>query len=529
MKLKYLQLAAIIFFLFSVSLLAQRTLKLSFDTGKETKTVSYLVRRGTVYASSKDLARAVSGNYFYNSSADKVEIKFRNYKLKLTARNQYIVLTDKSSGTQSVYQLPISTMLIKNDVFVPLVYTLPYIEMASGKEINFDNGKKHLAFTGNRYSRNLTSTTETHSINKNIDPNSPYDIQNLLIEEKSNGTLIRLSTKKKVHRFSSSIKEGTLYIFLSGVSVDPNLIKKVKPRGLVRKIKLKKVANNTQLEFPLKSGYETQESFVDPVNGDIIITIHNKMLSSVGNSNLDDLVSKWKFDVIVIDAGHGGKDVGAIGVTGVKEKDVNLGIALKLGKLIKKKMPGIKVVYTRKTDKFVELYKRGKIANENNGKLFISIHCNSLKKKPSSTNGFEIYLLRPGRTKEAIAIAEFENSVIKLEENPDRYQKLTDENFILVSMAHSAFMRYSEKFSELLNKEYLKSTKLKSRGIKQAGFYVLVGASMPGILLETGFLSNRKDEKYLKSAAGQQNIAKALFKAIEQYIKYYNETINEES
>lgn len=528
MKFIYKMRLLLILFMFPSVLFAQRTLKITFDTGGKTETVSFLLRRGLVYASSRDLAEAISGNYYYNNKADKVEIKFSNYKLKLTARNQYIVLTDKSTGDQDVYQLPLSTMLIKNDVFVPLKYALQYFELASGKEIKYDDGVKHLSFTGNAYPGNRRESTVRKIAEKKIDLSSPYDIQNITIDEKSNGTLIRLATKRKIHKFSSSIKEGKLFIFLSGVRVAPNLINKTKPRGLVRKVQMKNISGNVQLEFLLRKGYETQESFVDPENGDIIVTIHNKLLAKKEKPAHNDLADKWKFDVIVIDPGHGGKDGGAVGVTGVKEKDVNLGIALKLGTLIKKKMPDIKVVYTRSSDKFVELYKRGKIANENDGKLFISIHCNSLRKKPSSTNGYEIYLLRPGRTKEAISIAEFENSVINLEENPDRYQKLTDENFILVSMAHSAFMRYSEKFSEILNREYSKYTKLKSRGIKQAGFYVLVGASMPGILLETGFLSNRNEERYLKSKNGQQKIATALYKAVEQYIKYYNDSIIEE-
>lgn len=520
-KFKFL----LIFLLFSISTHAQRTLKLTFDTGKEEKTVSYILRRGTVYASSKDLASAVSGNYYYNSNADKVEIKFSKYALKLTARNQYLVIRNLNSGMQQVYQIPISTLLINRDVFVPLEYALPYFEKASGKEINFDNGRKHLAFTGNR----IENVSESTDVKKTIDPNSPFDIQAISIEEKTNGTLIRLSTKRKIHKFSSSINENKLFVFLSGVRVPPEIIKSIKPQGLVRSAQLKNVSGNVQLEFKLKQGYDNHESFVDPETGDIIITIHNKLFATPDERDIEKLAEKWKFDVIVIDAGHGGKDAGAIGVSGVKEKDVNLGIALKLGAMLKKKMPGVKIVYTRKTDKFVELYKRGKIANENDGKLFISIHCNSLRKKPSSTNGYEIYLLRPGRTKEAIKIAEFENSVIELEDNPKRYQKLTNENFILVSMAHSAFMRYSEKFAELLDKEYAKHTKVKSRGVKQAGFYVLVGASMPGILLETGFLSNRKDERYLKSSAGQKAIAKALTNAVLNYVKYYNDSINGES
>jgi len=171
---------------------------------------------------------------------------------------------------------------------------------------------------------------------------------------------------------------------------------------------------------------------------------------------------------------------------------------------------------------------RGKIANENNGKLFISIHCNSTPKKPSNANGFEVYLLRPGRTKEAISIAEFENSVIQFEENPNRYEKLTDENFILVSMAHSSYMKYSERFAEYLHKEFDQHPTLSSRGVKQAGFYVLVGASMPSVLIESGFLSNTNDAKHLSTSTGQQKFAEYVFNGIKKYRESYELEMQDE-
>ena len=134
-------------------------------------------------------------------------------------------------------------------------------------------------------------------------------------------------------------------------------------------------------------------------------------------------------------------------------------------------------------------------------------------------------MLRPGRTKEAIRIAEFENSVIKYEENPNRYEKLTDENFILVSMVHSQYMRYSESLSDFLNQNWKREVSIPSLGIKQAGFYVLVGASMPSVLIENGFLSNRKDEAYLASNSGQKVIAETIFNSIKMYKEFYEKEI----
>jgi N-acetylmuramoyl-L-alanine amidase len=208
---------------------------------------------------------------------------------------------------------------------------------------------------------------------------------------------------------------------------------------------------------------------------------------------------------------------------------VTLGIGLKLGKLIEQQLPDVKVVYTRKTDRFIELYRRGQIANENGGKLFISIHANSLPMKPSPVNGFEIYLLRPGKTDEAIKIAEKENSVVRLEEDAqDRYQEITEENFIILTMAQSAYMKQSEHFAELLSDELSHKLSPQSRGVKQAGFYVLVGASMPNALVETGYLSNRNDEMFLRNPDGQQIIAESMLRSIQRYKRQYEETLKDE-
>lgn len=238
--------------------------------------------------------------------------------------------------------------------------------------------------------------------------------------------------------------------------------------------------------------------------------------------------TRWALDCIVLDAGHGGHDPGAIGVAGTREKDVTLGITTRLGALIDNGMPGVKVVYTRKDDRFIELYRRGQIANAAEGKLFISIHCNSTEQKPSTANGFEVYLLRPGRTEEAVRIAEVENAVVKKEKDYEkRYQKLTDEAFIIISMAQSAYMKHSERFAELLHLEARRSPKLASKGVKQAGFYVLVGASMPSVLVEAGFLSNKKEEALLASKAGQEHLARLIYDAIVVFAKEYENSLKD--
>lgn len=530
----------ILFVLLTSASYAQRLLKLSVDNNGKESTLSYISRSGTVYVSGREIASLLNANTFYNQEAAKLEIKFPDYTIKLTAKNQFVILSKRSDNTTSIYQIPISTLLIGEDVFLPITYCNNFLSLSYGRKISFNNGAKSLEISGEPFTQEQFYTKIEEEVKSEIEKTpvaevkpadksvtSKYDLYELSIEEKSNGTLIRLKTSRKLSIPRHSINNKTLFVFFPNVSVSPEIVNGVKGAGLVKSVKRVSVSpKNYQLEFLLDDGFSTSEAFMDLESNDIMITIHNKLFTAQ-DQTVTEVKSKWLFDTIVIDAGHGGKDPGAIGVTGVKEKDVNLKIALKLGSLLESELPGIKVVYTRKTDQFIELYRRGKIANEAGGKLFISIHCNSTVKKNSNHRGFEVYLLRPGKTQDAIEIAEFENSVIKLEDNPGRYQQLTDENFILVSMAHSQYMRYSEKFSDLLNQEWKKFTEIPSLGIKQAGFYVLVGASMPSVLIETGFLSNKKDEAYLNSVKGQNEIARSIANSVKKYRDYYDNDVTE--
>lgn len=496
-----------------VILIAQNKTNLTLVTSSGTSYLPVYERQGTVYFSIKDFANAASISYYINDETKKIELKFPQHNLKITGQNSFLILTSKDNRTENIYQLPTSTYLINDIIYIPLYYSIDILRKASGLDIVIANDKK-IVIRG-KLENELPEETSGRN-----------NITDLTLDQKANGTLIRVQTNKAIPSYYSSYKNGLLTIIFRKVNADIKKLSSVKMKGLIKKLVVKNIGPDAQFEFSVGKDYSTSEVLNIEGSKDILITMHNKVFESAVNN--DKNKEKWKFDVIVLDAGHGGKDAGAIGVNGVKEKDVNLQVALALGRLLQKEMKDVKVVYTRRSDTFVELYKRGKIANENNGKLFISIHCNSTQQKPTDATGFEVYLLRPGRTKEAISIAERENSVIEYEDNPKRYEKLNDENFILVSMAHSAYMRYSEKFSELVDKSYSLKTDIPSRGVKQAGFYVLVGASMPSVLVETGFISNRHDAKYISSSKGQQRIAEAIFDAIKSYKKYYESFIENE-
>ncbi len=226
----------------------------------------------------------------------------------------------------------------------------------------------------------------------------------------------------------------------------------------------------------------------------------------------------WSLDTIILDPGHGGKDPGAISPWGMYEKTITLGISLELEKLLLAD-GRFQVHMTRRDDRFISLKQRTRFANEHEGKLFISIHCNAARN--SSARGFETFLLRTARNEYALNVALKENAVVKLENAPEHYDAMRTDNYILMSLAQSAFVQESAHFALQLKPHLSPLIRPHSGGISQAGFYVLWGASMPAVLLEAGFLTNRRDYNLLKSANGRKEIAQALYQSILEFKHQY--------
>ena len=235
------------------------------------------------------------------------------------------------------------------------------------------------------------------------------------------------------------------------------------------------------------------------------------------------LQAREKTFTVVIDAGHGGKDPGARG-TVINEKAINLSVALKLGDKIAAGHDDVKVIYTRKTDRFIELDERANIANRNKADLFISIHTNSVK-KGSTARGTETYTLGLARTDENLAVAMRENSAILLEDDyQQKYEGFdpnSSESYIIFEFMQNKHMEQSVSFASEIQKCFV-SAKRADRGVRQAGFLVLRKTSMPSVLVELGYISNRDEERFMKSSDGQNRLASALYDAFSRYKKEYD-------
>ena len=228
--------------------------------------------------------------------------------------------------------------------------------------------------------------------------------------------------------------------------------------------------------------------------------------------------AKDKVAKVVIDAGHGGNDPGTVGKL-CKEKDLNLKIALRVGQLISDNFEDVTIIYTRKKDEAVELFRRAEIANKNKADLFISIHCNSAENK--SATGVETFVMGLGKTEESKAIAKKENAAMLLEKdyqtNYSDFDPNSPEAYIIFSLYTSAYLNWSTIFASKVQNHLITNTNMVDRNVKQAAFWVLYKVAMPSILIELGFISNIEEEKYLLREETQETMAISIYNAFVEY------------
>ena len=438
-----------------------------------------------IYVSAKDLGESFTSKIYENSERRKLVLYISGSKVKVSGNSSYVIINDNA------YQMPQVTIVEGDDLYLPAEYFFEIIKGTILPGINFDSKKELLEIDIIR-----------------------FNVTNISIDVKSNGTIIHLATKKPFseRNISSFInKHGWYYLTIAGAVVDTVNINSGLTRGVVRQIESDQIGSTGQIAFKLSREVISHEWYQSLDPNEIVITLRTP-LGEI-DEHIQDVKERWRLDTVVLDAGHGGKDPGAIGKYGTKEKDVALDITKRAGRLLEKS--GIKVVYTRDEDVFIPLLDRTKIANDSNGKLFVSIHANANKNR--KVQGFETFLLRPGKSQDAIEVASRENSVISLEEFTDQYEDLTGEALIMATMAQSMFMKESEDLASIIQMELDKRLNTPNRGVKQAGFYVLIGASMPNALVEVGFISNPSEEKKLREKAHKQKIAEAIYQAIKHF------------
>lgn len=365
------------------------------------------------------------------------------------------------------------------------------------------------------------------------------------------GIVMRIHLDAPVAAFSMPTyrEDGAieLVVFRSQLTQDRTLDP---PMGPIRSYRVEQMGRDVVIRLEPGIGPVTASAYRDRSSHDILVGLtgsppnipmvassgtpapDNRTLSDqlgqVVNANLprptaDADAKRWTLDTIVIDAGHGGKDSGALAADGTREKDVVLAVAQKVGQYLEENLD-VRVVYTRKDDRFITLQGRGHLANQSGGKLFVSIHANSASDRRAQ--GTETFFLGLHKTDAAKRVMERENEVVRLEGNPTAYEEYDAMTSVMQTLTQSAYMRQSQSLAEGIEGEFEGRAGRSSRGVKQAGFYVLYGASMPSVLVELGFLSNPSEAAFMRSEEGQSYLASAIFRAIRTYKSEYDQGLH---
>jgi len=446
-----------------------------------------------LYISAKDLSQSLSSKLYENAERKKLVLYITGKKVKISGNTSFIMIDDQP------YQMSQITRVEPHDLYVPAEDFLNILKSTVLPGINFDRKKEFLDIDVIR-----------------------FNITGISIDVKSNGTIIRLNTRKPFseRNISSFInRHGWYYLTVVGAMVDTTSINNGLARGVIRRIESDQIGETAQVAFKLGSKVISHEWYQSLDPNEIVITLRTP-LGKI-EERIENVKEKQRLDTVVLDAGHGGKDPGSRGKYGTKEKDVVLDITKRIGRLLEKNTR-IKVIYTRDEDVFVPLIKRTKIANDADGKMFVSIHANSNNNR--KVQGYETYLYSLAKSDDAIEVASRENSVIQFEEKAGQYKDLSGEKLILATMAQSMFLKESEDLAAIIQMELDKKLTTPNRGVKQAGFYVLYGASMPNVLVEIGFISNPAEEKKLKQGKYRQMIANAVYEGIKHF-KYSREKL----
>jgi N-acetylmuramoyl-L-alanine amidase len=459
--------------------------------------IPYFKNWGYIYISVEDFAQTMHYGLYSNEEKKKCVLYIAKDRITFTADNTFVKVNDE------LVQIPLESVWRDGEVWAPLTYFISLLNTYSARYLAYNETQKKLS-------------VEASEIN----------INGLQVLEKENGTLIRVNANKKFTErdIVLDIRYDHFHIDVYGGKINPERFTTIPGAGIISKVEGIQLGETASLVFKLKGEILSRDLVLDEKSNDFYVNLRTKETLSSEESEREKLKEeleaqrkRWMVDTIVLDAGHGGKDPGAIGYRKTREKDLVLPITLKLGQIIKQKMPDVRVVYTRQKDVFIPLWKRTKIANDVDAKLFISIHCNSNNSRRPS--GFETYFLSSEKDERAKDVVLKENSAIEFEESQDQ-QRYEGLNFILATMLQSVNVKRSQYLATNIQNaldQKLKKLGMSNRGVKQGPFWVLVGATMPNVLVETGYISNSHEEKLLKKKTTQKKVAEGIFSGIAKY------------
>jgi N-acetylmuramoyl-L-alanine amidase len=446
---------------------------------------------GVYYIESSSLARFLGGKEIINFFGKTGEIEFDDYQI------EYILFSQFLRSGESVFNIYKPVLFRDGAFLLPIRYLVDVLNQISPNDLYWDG-------------KTLTVSPLT------------YNITGINAFQKINGVLIEIYLKEELRFDVIKTDDSWIYVTVSEGKIDSVALEQRIPVDAVYKVKTYQFDRSAQISIRMRPKEFTFTSKLrkDPLRIQILVRGEGFVDSSLASSGyVDENFSDNTIDIIVIDPGHGGEDYGAIGPSNLKEKDIVLKIAKRLYSYLDDD-ERFRPIMTRQDDVFVPLSKRTALANSVGGDMFISIHANASENKKA--RGLISFFLADAKTDQARAAATLENSSIRFENIEDQKQYLTDLDFTLRDMIQTEFQRESADLADIIQRNIKGSAKIKSRGVDQAGFFVLDKAYMPAVLIETAFISNEDDEELLKSEDFHKKTARAIYESIVAFKEKYD-------
>jgi len=441
------------------------------------------------YVRSATLATVLKAGRFWDSRLRQLELKVAGKSFRVTAGSRVVVSEDGEM------LLPVPVLDHGGDLWLPMILLERVVGPQTQERMNWDKASRNLVLGS-----------------------AEFNVTRMSVEILGRSTAVHIYCAEPLGYRTNSPRSGVIEIKIYDGEVNTSRVSQGGGRGLVKSARSRQHRDHATITVKVDQLVGRYRTYTADAGREIVLVLEEEQVSAIpapvplGRANMKltqgvvDVTNEINVQTVVIDAGHGGHDVGAVGAQGIMEKDVNLGVARELRRYLKQNSD-LEVVLTRDSDEYLELADRAEVANSNDGDLFLSLHCNSWFN--DGARGLETYFLSPARSDWAKSVEAAENGAASEQPN--------DVEFIVWELVQNRFISSSSQLAEIIQSEVSREMGMPNRGVRQAGFRVLVGAYMPAVLLELGFLSHGTEERQLGDRSYQRELAAAIGEAIIVY------------
>lgn len=449
-----------------------------------------LVDSSELYVRSASLAAVLKAGRFWDGKLRQLDLKVGGNNMRVTAGSRVVVTDDGE------LLLPVPVLDHEGDLWLPMVFLEMVVGPQTQERVSWDATERRLLLG-----------------------RSEFNVTGLRVEVLGRSTAVHVQCSEALGYRTSSPRSGIIELKIYGGEVNTSRVGLSAGRGLVESVRSRQRRDHATVTLTVDQLVGRYRTYAADGGREIVVVLEEEQVSAIpdpvpwGRADMNiargvvDVTNEIDVQTVVVDPGHGGHDVGAVGRRGIMEKDVNLGVARELRRYLERESD-LKVVLTRDRDEYLELADRAEIANSNSGDIFLSLHCNSWFN--DGAHGLETYFLSPAQS-------DWSKSVETAENQAGGGIPEDDVEFIVWELVQNRFISSSSQLAEIIQSDVTSALGLPDRGVRQAGFRVLVGAYMPAVLLELGFLSHREEEQNLGDRSYQRRLATAIGDAVLAY------------